>query len=592
MDSKKTSGGTATKQGSEVIAKQVLDVFTIIDNVVDSKTSSHLEKVDCATNDGKFAESYRYQKVSSIGALQDITDNPFDAEASVVNVSLEWFKQNKTVKSALPKTDGRGSKKITIADNGCGMDKKELIEAFRLGSVTKKDRSKDFGAFGIGMNKSGMSICRKITVLTRKEGGKVLIAIYSIDSIIEDNNFQIVTGEADFVQKRTFESELEALNDMCTKVDVPSTSSGTVVILEDLDRFSWKYEKTFLERICGTGQLNTQTKHPDPSFGEIYHIPLKNERIFFYVNGEEIAPHDPVRDLPTENIVEEVISLPEGDITLTIAELTRGDTKYSNDKGIGFFSRGFYVVRNGRQIMKAATLGLLSNRNNLNNVRIELAFCGGKLDELLRVSNQKDSISIDENIRAKIGTVIAPHLKTIDQKFSRDVAETGEENIDTSKAEVTVKKKLDMLKPVKGFIKEKRKSPETQGEKRKKSQGGTKGRNPNRTQPNGQDKGVEFAFINYGPKGSLFEPEYLSSGKIKVNINKEHPFFGLLCSVTADKDSEVVNLQNPILLLMYSMSRCELDLWNDTGGKDNKAWEAVSGMRSDVGRDMGVLLSH
>lgn len=61
---------------------------------------------------------------------------------------------------------------MTIADNGCGMSYDELFDAMKYGSLGKKNgrAENDLGRFGLGLKSASLSQCRKLTVVSKKDG--------------------------------------------------------------------------------------------------------------------------------------------------------------------------------------------------------------------------------------------------------------------------------------------------------------------------------------------------------------------------------------------------------------------------------------
>ena len=69
-------------------------------------------------------------------SVADLIDNSISAEASIIDIRVEM--------------DFSGEIRLSIADNGIGMDKNELIDAMRYGSPPRPDPA-SLGKFGLGM---------------------------------------------------------------------------------------------------------------------------------------------------------------------------------------------------------------------------------------------------------------------------------------------------------------------------------------------------------------------------------------------------------------------------------------------------------
>src|SRR5574344_1441338 len=90
-------------------------------------------------------------------AIADVIDNSISAGAKNINIQADW---------------ANGHPHLAIIDDGCGMTESLLAEAMRLGYVpVQKQRSpKDLGHFGLGLKTASISQCRKLSVLSKKDG--------------------------------------------------------------------------------------------------------------------------------------------------------------------------------------------------------------------------------------------------------------------------------------------------------------------------------------------------------------------------------------------------------------------------------------
>jgi len=102
-------------------------------------------------------ESLRGLGYSTAAALADIVDNSISAGATEARIEFAW--------------DGPKSR-ISILDDGCGMDDGELESALRLGDKNPLDtrNASDLGRFGMGLKTASFSQCRRLTVASVKDG--------------------------------------------------------------------------------------------------------------------------------------------------------------------------------------------------------------------------------------------------------------------------------------------------------------------------------------------------------------------------------------------------------------------------------------
>ena len=88
-------------------------------------------------------------------AVADLIDNSVDAKAR--NVLVRFV------------TDGQAIQRIVVADDGRGMNEKELRRAMQYGARIERHTG-DLGKYGVGMKSASLSQCRSLSVLTRSAG--------------------------------------------------------------------------------------------------------------------------------------------------------------------------------------------------------------------------------------------------------------------------------------------------------------------------------------------------------------------------------------------------------------------------------------
>jgi hypothetical protein len=125
-----------------------------------------MEKVPVPAAPGRLIHA-----VANIGydpevALADLVDNSFDARARQIRVVLSQELQGER-----GETDTISQ--YLIADDGCGMDREALINAFTLGT-RRVYLPHALGKFGLGLKSAGLSLGRQITLVskTSETGGR------------------------------------------------------------------------------------------------------------------------------------------------------------------------------------------------------------------------------------------------------------------------------------------------------------------------------------------------------------------------------------------------------------------------------------
>ena len=132
---------------------------------------------DATPHAASLVESLRDIGYSLDTALADIIDNSITAGAKTVQLFADTVGDEPA---------------IALLDDGSGMSESELIEAMRPGSKNPRlsRESKDLGRFGLGLKSASFSQCRRLTVITRKDGVSSG-ASWDLDRVAETNCWQI-----------------------------------------------------------------------------------------------------------------------------------------------------------------------------------------------------------------------------------------------------------------------------------------------------------------------------------------------------------------------------------------------------------------
>ena len=157
---------------------------------------------------GSLSESLRGMGYTLPTAVSDIIDNSISAEAKTISISM--IKADEEVEASLK-----------ILDDGIGMTRDELVHAMVLGAVSplvKRSRN-DLGRFGLGLKTASFSQCRRLTVVSKRNG--------------EVSSF---SWDLDFLAKAREWSLIE--NDPGELASEIKGESGTLVVWDKIDRVS------------------------------------------------------------------------------------------------------------------------------------------------------------------------------------------------------------------------------------------------------------------------------------------------------------------------------------------------------------------
>ncbi|AZE96132.1 hypothetical protein C4J96_4043 [Pseudomonas orientalis] len=285
-------------------------------------------------------EALRGLGYSTAAALADVIDNGISAGASEVYVKFEW--------------DGERSR-ISVLDNGRGMDDAELELAMTLGAKNPLDErsANDLGRFGMGLKTASFSQCRCLTVASKRTGGPVSCLRWDLDAIAASTD----------IGWRMFEGAARGSEAFIGAVD--THISGTMVLWEQLDRIVTPgYTLNHFADLIDDVELRLAMVFHRLLDGTSPVIRLfLNEKLVTpwdpFMTGHPSKPwHSPVARIPT----------PSGLVEAQCHVLPHKD-RLSNDEfhraggAEGWTAQqGFYVYRNHRLLLAGGWLGLGQGR--------------------------------------------------------------------------------------------------------------------------------------------------------------------------------------------------------------------------------------
>lgn len=284
-------------------------------------------------------EALRGLGYSTAAALADIIDNSISAGAKEVQVDFAW---------------GGPASRITILDDGCGMDDAELENAMRLGDKNPLETraAHDLGRFGMGLKTASFSQCRRLTVATIKNGNTSCLR-WDLDELAANKQGDWLLFEGPAAGSKPFIAGLKG------------KKAGTLILWETMDR------------VVTTGytshNFHDLIDNVESHLAMVFHrlIQGPRARLRLLLNGRPVAPWDPfmsghpakpwtspITNHPTDygTVSVQCHVLPHRD-KLTIAEFE------ANEGPAGWTAQqGFYVYRNERLLVAGGWLGLGNSR--------------------------------------------------------------------------------------------------------------------------------------------------------------------------------------------------------------------------------------
>lgn len=290
-------------------------------------------------------ETFRAIGYSLETAVADIVDNSIAAGASYVQIERKW--------------DG-GSSTIIIRDNGCGMTNTELINALRPGARNplQEREEKDLGRFGLGLKTASFSQCRKLTVISKKEG-EVSYWTWDLNYIAKCNRWNLIHWRPE-----GFENAFEEIE------------SGTIVIWSNMDRVIPPHISK--DDYLAKEKFSSALQNVRNNLAMTFHRFIENRELSIIWGSNEIKPWNPF--CPSESKRQPFpIEYLSGNITMCGFVLPH-KSHFSNEiafkeaQGPNGWTgqQGFYVYRGKRLLLSGDWLGLFHKEESCKLARIAI----------------------------------------------------------------------------------------------------------------------------------------------------------------------------------------------------------------------------
>ena len=317
-------------------------------------------------------------------AVADIIDNSITARATVVDVQVDM--------------DFRGDVRVSIADNGTGMDRTGLENAMKYGSKRGDDPA-SLGKFGLGLKTASTAFCRRLSVLSRADGSSpVLQATWDLDHVVRVGAWELQLPDPD-------SKGIEHLD------LIASGRSGTVVVWEKVDRF-------FGHRYQNPGgaparkALERRKEELSEHIGMVYqryldHDDKRARDIQIRLGDQIIEAWDPYCEKLSTLVAKEEsmgVDLSDGStasFAIRAFVLLRHDEfpdAASRDRAkIENSRQGIYIYREERLIHAADWLGMFQKEPHFSLLRVEFSF-DHHLDVAFNVDIKKSRILLDDDL--------------------------------------------------------------------------------------------------------------------------------------------------------------------------------------------------
>lgn len=336
--------------------------------------------------DPHLLESMRAVGYSFETAVADVIDNSIAASATTIHLLAS----------------SEGARRVSVFDDGDGMDREEAILAMRLAaqSPAAVRNPTDLGRFGLGLKTASLSQCRRLTVATKKDG-QLTVLRWDLDHVIETGRWLIVEPTCDEAGS-LFGFEL-----------LDKTDHGTLVCWDDLDLLMMTEGSDQADFDSAVGRVR------DHCSLVFHRFVTGNDarKITMTVNGTEFPAFDPflTKNRATEQKSEDLRLdgqvLPVVAYTLPfITKMTAKERQLALAPGGFRDSQGFYIYRAGRLVVWGTWFRLnpKSEMGKLARVRVDVP---NSLDHLWVLDIKKSSASPPRELREALKNLAGQFIK-------------------------------------------------------------------------------------------------------------------------------------------------------------------------------------
>ena len=330
-------------------------------------------------------------------ALDELIDNGIQAEASKILVTFGFDKSSDSKPSS-----------IAVVDNGHGMDPEMLRLAVIWGGTHRENDRTGFGRYGYGLPSACVSQGQAFTVFSLVEGGEMTAIKLDLEEISDgrytDDNGRIVVPPAQPAKLPKWLAKK-----IREQLGIDDLQHGTVVLIEKLDRLSWK-TRIALER------------HLLQGIGVTYRNFVRHTGI--WVGDKRVEPVDPLFTTPgyrfydldedrAEALEDQSFEVKDPDTRRSLGTVkvryssippsfARVDKNVERGKNNARFEiladhNGIVVMREGRQIDVVSQRPWLSVNNDDRYWGCEIDL-PATLDEEMSITTSKQRVILSERI--------------------------------------------------------------------------------------------------------------------------------------------------------------------------------------------------
>jgi hypothetical protein len=328
-------------------------------------------------------ESMRDLGYSLKTALADIIDNSITANARSIEIFANTSSSNC---------------QLAVIDDGCGMEEREILAAMRPGSQSpaRMRKSNDLGRFGLGLKTASFSQCRRLTVVSRKDG-RTSCATWDLDDVVKTDDWLVEIS--DQISNIPW---LQHLGD-----------HGTLILWEKLDRLVGSNSIENQKQIVH--QIDEAAEHLELVFHRYLEGEKGIKKVNLYLNDRQLAAFDPFHSKHAATQIQPLEPEPlmvNGHL-ITIQGFTLPHhrkvspadwERYAGREGY-VRNQGFYVYRGKRLIIYGTWFGLARQNEltKLTRVRVDIP---NDLDADWKIDVKKASAQPPAIVRSRLRRII------------------------------------------------------------------------------------------------------------------------------------------------------------------------------------------
>src|ERR1035437_169102 len=329
-------------------------------------------------------ESMRALGYSFEAALADLIDNSLSAGARLVQVRFSPYD--------VPY--------VAILDDGSGMTSAELTAAMRHGSRDPRlaRDAGDLGRFGLGLKTASLSQCRRLTVVSLREG-LLSARRWDLDHVARRQDWMLLQlGEAEI-------RRLPLIDELVGR------AHGTLILWQDFDRLG--AGEPSLERALGN-RMDLARDHLALVFHRFLSAAVGAPPVVIAINRNPVRAVDPfltghraTQALPPEEFVVEGERVSVAPFILPhLSKLGSADLELAGGEDGLRRNQGFYIYRNRRLISWGSWFRLVRQEEltKLARVRVDIT---NQLDHLWKLDIKKSTTYPPEALREGLKQIIS-----------------------------------------------------------------------------------------------------------------------------------------------------------------------------------------